>query len=90
MFWMAFVGFVIGKLEFAVGSVSWVGSVVKAAVGQGAAEASTDISEFVLLDANLSQNLYQTSESRTDRSPDPRPPANNRLAGRPHIRAGSR
>ena len=33
------VGFVIGKLEFAVGSVSWVGSVVKAAVGQGTAEA---------------------------------------------------
>jgi hypothetical protein len=32
------VGFVIGSLEFAVGCVSWVGSVVKAAVGQGTAE----------------------------------------------------
>src|ERR1700691_42776 len=32
------VGFVIGKLEFAVGGVSWIGSVVKAAVGQGTAE----------------------------------------------------
>jgi len=33
------VGFVIGGLEFAVGCVGWVGSVVKAAVGQGTAEA---------------------------------------------------
>ena len=32
------VGFVIGGLEFAVGCVSWVGGVVKAAVGQGTAE----------------------------------------------------
>ncbi len=34
-----FVGFVIGGFEFAVGCVSWVGSVVKAAVGQGTAKA---------------------------------------------------
>jgi hypothetical protein len=36
---------VIGSLEFAMGCVSWVGRVVKAAVGQGTAEALVEEQE---------------------------------------------
>ena len=35
----------IGNLEFAVGCVTWLGSVVKATVGQGAAEALVEEQE---------------------------------------------
>ncbi len=41
----SFVGFVICGLEFAVRCVSWVGSVVKAAVGEGTAESLVEEQE---------------------------------------------